>query len=286
MKTFRKLTIPYLIWMFVMLILPVLFIILYAFIESGNDIVTFKFTLENFKKILTDKDFVKILLLSIRIGLITTVLCVLIGYPIAYLISKSNKKRRGLYILLITFPMWINMLVRTYAWIGILSDNGLINKVLSFIGLSNVNLLYTDFAVILGMVYNFLPFMIIEIETSLEKLDHSLLEAANDLGANEFQRFWRITFPFSLPGVISGITLVFLPAVTSFVVPKLLGGGSYFLVGNLIENQFISTGEWSFGSAIAMIMALIIMIMMHLTNRLENRLKFNERKMVKSNEKK
>ena len=191
------------------------------------------------------------------------VLCVCIGYPVAYAIAQASPKKRNLLILLVTLPMWINMLVRTYAWIGILADNGLINHILAFFGLEPTKLLYTDFAVVLGMVYNFIPFMILQIESSLAKMDKSLLEAANDLGANRFQRFKNITFPLSLPGVVSGITLVFLPSVSSFVIPKLMGGGGYMMIGNVIENQFITVGEWNFGSAISMIMAVIIMISMY-----------------------
>lgn len=157
----------------------------------------------------------------------------------------------------------------TYAWIGILSDNGLVNHVLQFFGIEPQKLLYTDFAVILGMVYNFIPFMILQIEASLAKLDRSLLDAANDLGADRLQRFLKVTLPLSLPGVISGITLVFLPAVSSFVIPKLMGGGAYMLIGNVIENQFITVGEWNFGSAISMIMACIIMISMYITRKLD-----------------
>ena len=184
----------------------------------------------------------------------TTVLCVLIGYPVAYAISQSSK--RNLLILLVTLPMWINMMVRTYAWIGILADNGLINHILTYFGMEPAKLLYTDGAVVLGMVYNFIPFMILQIESSLAKMDRSLLDR-------------KITFPLSLPGVISGITLVFLPSVSSFVIPKLMGGGGYMMIGNVIENQFITVGEWNFGSAISMIMAVIIMISMYVTRRLD-----------------
>ena len=224
-------------------------------------------TLEHFKKFFTDPDFLKTLWLSLRIALMTTVLCVLIGYPVAYAISQSSK--RNLLILLVTLPMWINMLVRTYAWIGILADNGLINHILTYFGMEPAKLLYTDGAVVLGMVYNFIPFMILQIESSLAKMDRSLLDAANDLGANRVERFRKITFPLSLPGVISGITLVFLPSVSSFVIPKLMGGGGYMMIGNVIENQFITVGEWNFGSAISMIMAVIIMISMYVTRRLD-----------------
>ena len=269
MKTFKRLTIPYIVWMVAMIVIPMLLIVLYAFTKQGNDVVSLQFTFDNFKKFFTDPDFLKTLWLSLRISLITTVLCVCIGYPVAYAIAQASPKKRNLLILLVTLPMWINMLVRTYAWIGILADNGLINHILAFFGLEPTKLLYTDFAVVLGMVYNFIPFMILQIESSLAKMDKSLLEAANDLVANRFQRFKNITFPLSLPGVVSGITLVFLPSVSSFVIPKLMGGGGYMMIGNVIENQFITVGEWNFGSAISMIMAVIIMISMYITRRLD-----------------
>ncbi len=252
-----------------MIVIPMALIVMYAFTKAGNDVATLQFALEHFIHFFTDADFLQTLWVSLRIALITTILCIVIGYPIAYVIATSDEKRRNLYILLITLPMWINMLVRTYAWIGILSDNGLINSLLGMLGIEPQKLLYTDFAVILGMVYNFIPFMILQIESSLAKMDKSLLDAANDLGANAFTRFIKITLPLSLPGVVSGITLVFLPAVSSFVIPKLLGGGGYMLIGNVIENQFITVGEWNFGSAISMIMALIIMISMYVTRKLD-----------------
>ena len=165
------------------------------------------------------------------------------------LFARSSEKVQNVLILCITIPMWINMLVRTYAWIGLLSEGGLIQRILGIFGLGDMELLYTEGSVLLGMVYNFLPFMILQIQTSLSKMDHSLLEASADLGASPVQTFRRVTLPLSLPGVINGITLVFLPAVSSFFIPKLLGGGQYFLIGNMIENQFITVGEWNFGSA-------------------------------------
>ena len=178
---------------------------------------------------------------------------------------------QNILVLCITLPTWINMLVRTYAWIGLLSEGGMAQRFLSLLGLGNTELLYTEGAVLLGMVYNFVPFMILQINTSLCKMDHSLLEASADLGANPVQAFLRVTLPLSLPGVINGITLVFLPAVSSFFIPKLLGGGQYFLIGNLIENQFITVGEWNFGSAISMIMAAVMMLLMMLVRKVEVR---------------
>jgi len=203
------------------------------------------------------------------VALITTTVCILIGYPIAYIISTVKDRWQTLLMLMVTIPMWINMLVRTYAWISILSDSGLINTFLKSINIGPIKMMYTDFAVILGMVYNFLPFMILSIYTSLAKMDKAVIEASYDLGANNRQTFTKIIFPLSLPGVISGVTLVFLPAVSTFIIPKFLGGGQYMLIGNLIENQFITVGEWNFGSAISLIMAMIIMLSMYATRKMD-----------------
>ena len=271
MKRFSQLAVPYIAWAVMMLILPMGLIALYSVTEQGNSIISFTFTLEHYAKFFTDPDFLIVLWRSLLIALKTTVICLLLGYPIAYFISRSSEKIQNLLVLVITIPMWINMLVRTYAWIGLLSEGGLIQRLLSLIGLGGGELLYTEGAVLLGMVYNFLPFMVLQINTSLCKMDHSLLEASFDLGANPRQTFVRVTLPMSLPGVINGITLVFLPAVSSFFIPKLLGGGQYFLIGNLIENQFITVGEWNFGSAISMIMAVIMMLLMMAVRRVEIR---------------
>ena len=271
MKKFSHLAVPYIVWSLIMLLLPMLLIVFYAITDSGNSIINFSFTLDNFRKFFTDPDFLLVLWRSISIALKTTIICIVIGYPTAYFISRCSDKGRNILILVITLPMWINMLVRTYAWIGILSDGGILQKLFEMLGLGSPQLLYTEGAVLLGMVYNFIPFMILQINTALSKMDKSLLEASADLGANRYQTFWKIVFPLSLPGVISGITLVFLPAVSSFFIPKLLGGGQYFLIGNVIENQFITVGEWNFGSAISVIMAVIMMISMYLVRYVEKR---------------
>lgn len=254
-----------------MLILPMALIALYSIVEPGNSIISFSLTLEHYVKFFTDPDFLIVLLRSLVIALKTTVICLLLGYPVAYFIARSSEKMQNILVLCITLPTWINMLVRTYAWIGLLSEGGMAQRFLSLLGLGNTELLYTEGAVLLGMVYNFVPFMILQINTSLCKMDHSLLEASADLGANPVQAFLRVTLPLSLPGVINGITLVFLPAVSSFFIPKLLGGGQYFLIGNLIENQFITVGEWNFGSAISMIMAAVMMLLMMLVRKVEVR---------------
>lgn len=271
MKKFSQLAISYIVWAVLMLVLPMALIALYSFMRQGNSIISFSFTIEHYKKFFTDPDFLLVLWRSIVIALKTTLICLAIGYPIAYYISRTPERVQNIIVLIITLPTWINMLVRTYAWIGLLSEGGIIQTVLKFFGLGTPELLYTEGAVLLGMVYNFIPFMILQINTSLCKMDHSLIEASADLGANRYQTFRRVTLPLSLPGVINGITLVFLPAVSSFFIPKLLGGGQYFLIGNLIENQFITAGEWNFGSAISMIMAAVMMLMMMAVREIEKR---------------
>ena len=269
MKRFSQLAAPYVVWVALMILLPMLLILFYAFTDSGNGVVNFTFTLDHFIRFFTDHDFLLILWRSLVIAFKTTVICILLGYPIAYFIARSSDRVRNILVLVITLPTWINMLVRTYAWIGILTQGGLLSNILGFFGLGETELLYTESAVLIGMVYNFIPFMILQINTSLCKMDHSLLEASADLGANKVPTFWRVTFPLSLSGVISGIALVFLPAVSSFFIPKLLGGGQFFLIGNVIENQFITVGEWNFGSAISMIMAAIMMLCMYLIRRVD-----------------
>ena len=253
MKRFSQLAIPYIIWAALMLILPMCLIALYSFTEHGNAIISFSLTLEHYVKFFTDPDFLLILWRSLVIALKTTVICLLLGYPVAYFISRSSEKMQNILVLSITIPTWINMLVRTYAWRGIL-----LNVPIS-----------AEMKVLIGMVYNFIPFMILQIYTSLSKMDKSLLQAASDLGADAVQSFLRVTLPLSIPGVVSGITLVFLPTVSSFFIPKLLGGGDYVLIGNLIENYFVSTGDWNFGSAISLIMAVIIMVSMYLTKKID-----------------
>ncbi len=253
MKSFARLAYPYMFWISIFIVLPMLMIVFYAFSTQGNDVLTLQFTLDNFKRFFSDPIFPMVLYRSLKIAFMTTIICLAIGYPCAYLIAQMKEKDQTMMILLITLPMWINMLVRTYAWRGILMSTDLSSEI----------------KVLIGMVYNFLPFMIIQIYTSLAKMDKSLLFAAHDLGANKIKTFLRITLPLSIPGVIAGITLVFLPAVSSFFIPILLGGGEYVLIGNLIENYFVASGDWNFGSAISLIMAVLIMASMFLTKKLD-----------------
>lgn len=263
MKQFKRLIIPYFIWAVIILLIPLFLIVLYAFTKEGNEVLTFAFTWENFAKFL-EATYLNVILKSFWLGLVATALCLVLGYPLAYIISRFPEKIQGFLILLVTVPMWINMLLRTYAWMNLLSDNGIINHLLSYIGLGPVHVMYTDFSVMIGLVCNFMPFMIIPIHTSLAKMDKSLIEAAYDLGADRVQTFWKVIWKLSLPGVANGVMMVFLLAISSFVIPRLLGGGQYMLIGNLIESQFISVGDWNFGSAISMILAVIILLFMGL----------------------
>ena len=259
-----KITSPYIIWSGLFIVIPLFLIIFFAFTKSDNG--TYSFTLNNFKELMQPMYF-RIFYRSIRLALMSTILCLLIGYPAAYIIAKSKARRQSVLLMLVIVPMWMNFLLRTYAWSAILGRNGVLNTILPAIGLPAMNILYTDSAVMLGMVYNFLPFMIIPIYTILTKMDQDLINAAKDLGANSTQVFTKVIFPLSMPGVVSGITMVFMPAVSTFVISKLLGGGQFMLIGNLIEQQFMSVGDWHFGSAISIFMMIVILISMALMNK-------------------
>lgn len=253
MKKFNKLVYPYIIWMMAMIVAPMLMIVLYAFTVKGNEVLTLQFTLENFTRFFSDTIFPSVLLRSMKMALITTVICIIFGYPTAYFMSRLKPNSQALTLLLITAPTWINMLVRTYAWKGILNQLDVSSEI----------------SVYIGMVYNFMPFMILQVYNALNKIDPALIVASNDLGADSRQTFLRVTLPLSLSGVVSGITLVFLPAVSCFFIPKLLGGGQYVLIGNLIEDYFVSSGDWNFGAAISLIMAVLILISMYITKKLD-----------------
>ncbi len=268
MKHFKGLAYPYVAWSFALIVLPLLLIVLYAVTAGDNSLVTIHFTLDNFRKI-GDPVYLNVFAKSLEIGLIVTGVCLLMAYPLAYIISWFSDEVQGILILTVTIPMWINTLLRTYAWISLLSDNGLISQFLTKLGLEAPTMMYTNFAVIIGLVCDLLPFMVIPIHTSLTKMDYSLVEAAKDLGANNFQTFRKIILKLSLPGIINGVTLVFLCSISSFVVPVLLGGRQYMLIGNLIENQFISIGDWNFGSAISVLLAIAILLMMSLMRRID-----------------
>lgn len=266
-KSESRLATPYVIWSALFIVIPLILIVFFSFTKQVNG--SYVFTLDNFHKFLAPMYF-KVVKRSLILAVISTVLCLIVGYPTAYLITKAKPSRRGTLLLLCILPMWMNFLLRTYAWAALLGKNGFINTLLGAIGLGPINILYTDTAVLLGMVYNFLPFMILPIHTALSKMDQDLINAAKDLGANGVQVFTKVIFPLSLPGVVSGITMVFMPAVSTFVISKLLGGGQYYLIGNLIEQQFMSVGDWHFGSAISIFMMIIILISMAIMNKYSN----------------
>ena len=259
MRQYVKLTRPYLIWSILIVILPLLLIVLYSFTTGGNELVNISFTLSNFKK-LGEPIYLAVLKKSFVLGSLSVIICLILGYLLAYMITRYSDAMQDLLILLVTIPMWINTLLRTYSWMSLLSDNGLINRFLGIFGVTPLTLMYTDFAVVLGLVSDMLPFMVIPIHTSIRKIDHSLIEASHDLGADNFQTFWKVTFKMSIPGVINGVMMTFLLSISTFVIPKLLGGGQYMLIGNLIENQFISVGNWNFGSALSIILTIIIFV--------------------------
>ena len=255
--------------MVIFIVLPFLLVLLYSITsKNSNDITTIQFTLDNFRKFFNPL-YTNILWDSIFLAAISTALCLLIGYPAAYIISTADLSKRNTMLFLCILPMWMNMLLRTYAWMTILGNNGIINNFLSFLGLPKANLLYTRGATVMGMVYNFLPFMILPIHTALSKMDKGILEAADDLGATWYIKFKRVILPLSMPGVISGIIMVFMPAVSTFIIPQLLGGNKSMMIGNLIEKLFILNGDWNFGSAISMIMMVIILISMSVMNKFD-----------------
>lgn len=257
---------PYVVWSAIFIVIPLLLIVFFSFTSKVNG--RFVFSFENFQR-LFEPIYFTVFIRSIWLAVLSTVLCLILGYPIAYIISKLPIKRRNMLILLFILPMWMNFLLRTYAWMAILGRDGLINTLLGYIGIGPIKMLYTDGAILLGMVYNFLPFMVIPIYTVLIKIDKNLVNAAYDLGANKAQAFRKVILPLSIPGIISGITMVFMPAVSNFVIPNLLGGGKYMLVGNLIEQQFTTIGNWNFGSALSIFMMILILISMAFMSKYE-----------------
>ena len=260
MNRTKAFTIPYVVWMALFVVAPIIMIVIYAF--SGAD---GGFTLANFS---TMGDYTVVFVRSFRLALVATVICLVIGYPVAYMLSKEGPKFQRLATVLIMLPMWMNFLLRTYAWMAILENNGLINQFLGLFGIGPFQMIDTQGAVVLGMVYNYLPFMILPIYSVIIKLDGSLIEAANDLGANSVVTFLRVILPLSLPGVLSGITMVFVPSVSTFASSTMLGGGTEFLLGDLLEQQFLG-GAYNpqLGAAIAMVMMIIVILCMWVMNR-------------------
>ena len=267
-----RFAIPYVIWMALFVVAPIIMVVIYAFSSADGGA-----TLSNFAKMGT---YTVVFTRSFKLALIATVICVLIGYPVSYMMSKEGPRFQRLAMVLIMLPMWMNFLLRTYSWMALLENNGLLNQLFRKIGLialynsvfgtdlSFFRMINTQGAVVLGMVYNYLPFMILPIYSVIIKLDRSLIEAARDLGANSVQVFRRVILPLSLPGVLSGITMVFVPSVSTFAISKMLGGGTEMLLGDLIEQQYMG-GAYNpyLGAAISLVMMVIVVICMVVMNR-------------------
>nr|WP_122012293.1 ABC transporter permease [Maliibacterium massiliense] len=252
---------PYSVWMMIFIVVPMLMVCYYAFTDAGG-----AFTLENMQKALGPIPMTA-LGRSLWMALVSTAICLAIGYPAAYALNSASLKRKTLFLLLFMVPMWMNFLLRTYAWTVLLERNGLINVALGAIGLPPQQLLYSDGAVILGMVYNFLPFMVLPIHSVLQKIDPALIEAAEDLGASRRRVFTRVTLPLSVPGIVSGITMVFMPAASTFVISQLMGSNAAQLFGELVEQQFRTLYNYNYGAALSMVLMVCILISMAVMNR-------------------
>lgn len=251
------LSFPYTLWMAAFIIIPLIMIIYYGFTSKADG----GFTFENLKLIF-HPNYRKALLLSLQLSIESTIICLIIAYPLALILKNMKLKSNSFIVLIMILPMWMNFLLRTIAWLNILERNGIINTILKTFSLPTLNVINEPPAIVIGMVYNFLPFMILPIYNSLAKIDDNIILAARDLGANAFVTFLRIIFPLSLPGVISGITMVFVPSLTTFVISNVLGGSKINLIGNLIEQKFQKEGDWHGGSGLSLVLMAFILISM------------------------
>ena len=251
---------PVTFWLGVFFVIPLLFILAYSFGTSGvYGGITLGFNPANYLKVF-DPLYLEIVGRTLLIATLNTLLCLALGYPLAYFIAFKGRKYRNVLILLVMIPFWTSLLVRAYAWVVILGGNGIANKVLQFLHITDkpLTLIFTPQAVTMGLVYSYLPFMILPLYAALERFDTRLKEAAQDLGASRWHTFWRVTFPLSMPGVIAGSILVFIPSAGEFVIPDLLGGSRTVMVGNLIQQQFLNARDWAFGSALSIILAVLL----------------------------
>lgn len=258
MKRYRNyLAAPYVLWILIFTILPLALIVFFGFTKTTSNGLLF--TLENVWKI-TNPVNLKALWLAMILALASTVICLFLAYPLAFILSNSRVSKNSLMIFLFTLPMWMNGLLRIYAWQTLLEKNGVINTMLGFFHLGAIQVINTPYAIIIGMVYNFLPFMVLPIYNVLIKIDNNLIHAAEDLGANKVITFKNVIFPLSLPGVISGITMVFVPAFTTFFIPDILGGGKVQMIGNVIEQEFKMSHNWNVGSGLSIVLMIMILI--------------------------
>lgn len=253
---------PYLLWSVLFIIVPLLMVIYYAFTDK-----TGAFTVKNFQAL---PDYFSTILLSVLYGIAATAICLVVGYPFAYFLSKHTSRVQRTMVLLVMLPMWMNFLIRTYSLMTILGDSGVINNLLTALGLKNLHMINTSGAVILGMVYNFLPYMILPIYSVLSKMDNSVIEAAHDLGADKMHTLRKVVMPMSLPGVLSGITMVFVPCVSTFYITQKLGGGQIVLVGDVIESQFQSANNYNLGAMLSFVLMILIFICLGVMNHFDD----------------
>ncbi len=251
---------PYYVWSIMFVVIPLLMVLYYGLTDK-----TGAFTFNNILAI-TTAEHSKSLWLAVKLSFFSTVICLILAYPLGMILSKHGKGKSSVLVMIFILPMWMNFLLRTMAWQTLLENNGVINTMLRFIGLNGLSLINTDEAIVFGMVYNFLPFMVLPIYNSLEKIDINMINAARDLGANSFTTFLKITFPLTIPGIMSGITMVFVPSLTTFVISTLLGGSKILLIGNVIEQEFSQTNNWHLGSGLSIVLMVFIVISMIIEN--------------------
>ncbi len=250
---------PYLLWMAIFIFAPLCLVVYFAFTDKGGN-----FTLENMTRL---GSYAPVFLRSIILAGVATVFCLVLAYPVSYMMSRAKASRQKVLMMIIMLPMWMNFLLRTYAWMSLLERNGLINKFFGLFGLGPFNMINTNGAVILGMVYNYLPFMILPLYSTMVKIDHSLIEAAQDLGGNLYQVLTKVLVPLSLPGITTGITMVFVPSCSTFVISRMLGGDSAFMIGDLIDLQFLGNSyNPHLGSAMSLVLMVLVLLCMSLTN--------------------
>ncbi len=252
---------PHIVWSFIFILAPLAFVIYYAFTDSAG-----VFTLENITALFS-ANYGAIFVRSICYAMIATAVCLIIAYPAAYVISRSGARRQGVLIMLVMLPMWMNLLIRTYSWMAIIQDTGFLNSLLSHLGIGPVHVINTPGAVILGMVYNYLPYMILPIYSVMTKIDTRVVEAAYDLGASRYQVFSKVTLPLSISGVISGITMVFVPSISTFYISQKMGGGSYDMIGDAIERQFMNSYNYNLGASMSLVLMVLIFICMAIMNK-------------------
>lgn len=254
---------PYMVWLVVFIAIPLGLVVFFALTDSAGN-----FTLDN---IVQAGEHMQVLLRSIKLAAVATLLCVVLAYPMAYIISRKNGFRRRTLLMLVMLPMWMNFLLRTFAWMTILENNGLINRFLQLLGMDPVRMINTQGAVILGMVYNYIPFMILPLYTTMAKIGNDVIEAAQDLGANSIKVVAKVVFPLSLPGISSGITMVFVPAVSTFIISKMLGGGTNQLIGDIIDLQFLgNTYNPNLGSAISLVLMAVVLLCMSIMGGMDD----------------